>query len=64
LSPLLFNIVTDILTRMVYRAQQNLLVTGLISNLIPNGIAILQYADDTILCMEDDEEKARNIKHV
>jgi hypothetical protein len=47
---------------MVYRAQQNFLVTGRISNLIPNGIAILQYVDDTILCMEDDEEKARNIK--
>jgi hypothetical protein len=43
-------------------AQQNQLVTGLITNLIPNGIAILQYADDTILGMENDEEKARNIK--
>jgi hypothetical protein len=47
---------------MVYLAQQNHLVTGIISNPIPNGIAILQYADDTILCMENDEEKARNIK--
>jgi hypothetical protein len=62
LSPLLFNIVVDVLTRMVYLAQQNHLVTGIISNPIPNGIAILQYADDTILCMENDEEKARNIK--
>jgi hypothetical protein len=47
---------------MVYPAQQNHLVTGLISNLIPNGITILQYVDDTILCMKNDEEKARNIK--
>jgi hypothetical protein len=36
LSPLLFNIVADVLTRMVYMAQQNQLVTGLITNLIPN----------------------------
>jgi hypothetical protein len=62
LSPLLFNIVAYVLTRMVYMAQQNQLVTGLITNLIPNGLAILQYADDTILGMENDEEKARNIK--
>jgi hypothetical protein len=43
---------------MVMRAQQSNLITGLIGNLIPRGIAILQYADDTILCLEDDLEKA------
>jgi hypothetical protein len=46
--PILFNIVADVLTRMDYSTQQNNLVTGLVSNLIPNGIAILQYVDDTI----------------
>jgi hypothetical protein len=46
--PILFNIVADVLTRMDYSAQHNNLVTGLVSNLIPNGIAILQYVDDTI----------------
>jgi hypothetical protein len=47
---------------MVIRAQQNNLVTGLIDNLIPHGIAILQYSDDTILCLSHDVKKARNMK--
>jgi hypothetical protein len=47
---------------MVCAAQANNLVTGLVDNLIPKGVAILQYADDTILCLQADEEKARNIK--
>jgi hypothetical protein len=54
--------VADCLTRMVIRAQQNNLVTGLIDNLIPHGIAILQYLDDTILCLSHDVKKARNMK--
>jgi hypothetical protein len=33
-----------------------------VSNLIPNGLAIMQYAYDTILCLEDDMDKARNVK--
>lgn len=31
-------------------------------NFFPNGIAILQYADDTIMCLKHDFEKARNVK--
>lgn len=62
LSPLLFNIVADCLTRMIHRAQANRLVVGLAENIIPNGVAILPYDDDTILCMKDDLEGARNIK--
>jgi hypothetical protein len=38
------------------------LFRGLASNLIHNGVAILQYADDTIICLEDDEGGARNMK--
>jgi hypothetical protein len=33
----------------------------LISNLIPLGIDILQYADDTIICLDHDLEKVRNM---
>jgi hypothetical protein len=47
---------------MVVRAQQNNLINGLINNLIPEGVAILQYADDTIICLEHNVEKARNMK--
>jgi hypothetical protein len=64
LSPILFNLAAECLTKMVCKAQQNNLVTGLCSDIIPGGggVAILQYADDTILCMENDLNMARNMK--
>jgi hypothetical protein len=62
LSPLLFNFVADCLTKMVKKAQCNGLIKGLVDNLILNGVAILQYADDTIVCLKNDMQKARNMK--
>jgi hypothetical protein len=41
LSPILFNLVVDCLTRMVRKAQNNGLITSLADNLIPKGVAIL-----------------------
>lgn len=35
---------------------------GLVSHLFPTGIVVLQYVDDTILCLEKDTENARNMK--
>ena len=52
LSPILFNFTADCLSRMVEHALSNVLITGL--TLIPEGIAILQYANDTIVCLKDD----------
>ena len=54
LSPILFNFTADCLSRMVEQALSNVLITGL--TLIPEGIAILQYANDTIVCLKDDME--------
>ena len=62
LSPLLFNMVGEVLTKMVLEAQNNGLIVGLASDLIDKGIAILQYADDTVLCFEHDPDKAVNLK--
>ena len=31
-------------------------------NLIPQGVAILQYADDTIICLKENVDNARNMK--
>jgi hypothetical protein len=62
LSPILFNFVADYLTRMVHKAQQNGLITGLISYIIPSGVAILQYADDTIIFLKHDIEGAMHMK--
>lgn len=56
ISPILFNFTADCLSRMVEHALSNVLITGLTHNLIPKGIAILQYANDTIVCLKDDME--------
>jgi hypothetical protein len=61
-APFLFNMAANSLSKMVSLAQQNGLITGLASNLVENGIAILQYADDTILLIQDSEEQAVNLK--
>ena len=37
---------------------------GLVPNLVDGGVSILQYADDTIIFMEHDLAKARNMKLV
>lgn len=62
LSPILFNFVADCLPRMVHKAQGNGLITGLISHIIPNGVAILQYADDTIVFLKHDLDGAVHMK--
>jgi hypothetical protein len=62
LSPMLFNIVADMLAIMIERAKNDGLIEGVIPHLVDGGLSILQYADDTILFMEHDLEKAQNLK--
>ena len=61
-SPFLFNLVVECLTKMIKNAPKNKLIVGLASDLIPGGVAVLQYADDTIICIEDDVDEAVNLK--
>jgi hypothetical protein len=35
---------------------------GLVPHLIENGVAILQYADDTILLVQDNLDQVANLK--
>lgn len=37
-------------------------ISGLITHLVDDGISILQYADDTIIFMENSIEEAKNMK--
>jgi hypothetical protein len=53
LSPILFNIVADMLAIMIARAKEEGQVAG-----------VIQYVDDTILLMEHDLDKALNTKLV
>jgi len=47
---------------MVRKAQDFGMITSLASNLIPNGVILLQFVDDTIVCLKNDMESARNMK--
>jgi hypothetical protein len=62
MSPILFNLVADILAILIARAKENGQVGGLIPHLVEGGVSILQYADDTIIFMEHDVAKAKNMK--
>jgi retron-type reverse transcriptase len=64
LSPILFNIVADMLEILIVRAKDEGKVGSLLPHLIDGGISILQYADDTILFLEHDVAKAVNMKLV
>jgi hypothetical protein len=62
LSPLLFNIVIDMLAILINRAKQDEQIARVVPNLVDEGISILQYVDDTIISMDHDLDKARNMK--
>jgi retron-type reverse transcriptase len=62
LSPILFNIVVDMLAILINRAKNGGQISGVIPNIIDNGLSILQYADDTILFKDHNLEQARNMK--
>jgi hypothetical protein len=64
LSALLFDVVGDGLALFMKKGQEEGLVKGLVPHLVDGGISILQYADDTILLLEDDLENARNVKYI
>ena len=64
MSPILFNIVVDMLTILKGWAKDAGQVGGLVRHLVEGGVSILQYADDTIIFMEHDLAKARNMKLV
>jgi hypothetical protein len=62
LSPILFNVVADMLAVLIKRAKQNGQIQGVVPHLVDDGLSILQYADDTIIFMEDELEKAKKLK--
>jgi hypothetical protein len=47
LSPILFNIVADMLAILVNRAKRGGMIAGVVSHLVDDRLCILQYADDT-----------------
>jgi hypothetical protein len=55
LSPLLFNLVGDALAAMLESAKLNGRIGGLVPHFIEGGITHLQYANDTIILIQDKE---------
>jgi hypothetical protein len=47
---------------LIKRAKSEGQIEGVIPHLVDDGLSILQYANDTILFMDHDLEKARNLK--
>jgi hypothetical protein len=62
LSPLLFNLVVDVFTRMLSKAASKGCNTGLMNTLCPEGVVSLQYADDTLLFLKHDTLDACHFK--
>jgi hypothetical protein len=62
MSPILFNIVVDMLAILIARAKEAGQVERVIPHLVQDGLSILQYADDTVIFMSHDVEKAINMK--
>ena len=56
MSPVLFNIVADMLAILIKRAKDDGQIRGVIPHLVDDGLSILQYADDTILFLDHDIE--------
>lgn len=62
LSPLLFNIVTDALGTMLKNARDRGHIKGVIPHLVEGGLTHLQYADDTVIMMDRDDDSITNTK--
>ena len=57
MSPILFNIVADMLAVLIKRAKDDRKPRGVILYLVDDGLLVLQYADDTILFLDHDIKK-------
>lgn len=53
LSPILFKLVANVLTKMLEKASFHGLIRGLLPHVIPGGVISLQYDDDTIIFLEN-----------
>jgi hypothetical protein len=64
LSPLLFNIVGDVLTRTLKKASEKGYIKGILETLMSEGIMALQYIDNTLLFSSCGGREVRNLNIV
>jgi hypothetical protein len=59
---LLFDLVVDALVLVLKMANEAGHIEGVISHLLPGGVTHLQYADDTMIMIENDDTSITNLK--
>lgn len=64
ISPLLFNLVGDVLTKMLQKGAGKGIIRGIAEEFREGGIISLQYADDTILFYRIEEGYTKNLKGI
>ena len=52
----------DVFTKILVKASDRGFIRGLLPQVVPGGVISLQYADDTILFLENNIQYARNLK--
>ena len=62
LSPLLFNFIVEALSAMLSAAASAGHIKGVVPHLVPGGLTHLQYADDTIILIQNEELDIANLK--
>jgi hypothetical protein len=62
LSPQLFGLVVDALALVLKKSNEVGHIKGVISHLLPGGVTHLQYADDTMIMIENDDTSITNLK--
>jgi hypothetical protein len=64
ISPLLFDFVADALDAILVRAREAGHIRGVVPHLIPGGVSHLQYADDTMILIQNSPESLINLKFI
>jgi hypothetical protein len=59
---MLFNIMVDMPAIIIEHAEIDGQIEGVVPHLVDGGLSVLQYANNTIMFMEQDLVKARNLK--
>jgi hypothetical protein len=54
--------VVDMLAVLISRAKETKQIKGVVPHLVDEGLSVLQYADDIIIFIDNDLERAKNIK--
>jgi len=62
LSPLLFNLVADVLGVLLNKAVDRGHIRGVLTDLLPRGISHIKYADDTVIMIDGSDQSIRNLK--